>query len=237
MARSSRRGFTLIELLVVVAIVAVLAGLAMGGYSTAREAAWRTECASHLRQVSLAVLLYAADNSQTLPPLTSPSGGWGWTYYLRGASPAYLPPVPPTVPNASALNHWGGAIAGSDPLICPARAAATKTLVVTSYAFNALLFGSDSTPVARLTAVSRPVRTIFMGDCCWWTAKGQPFSNFNSLHLPGTNYQGSPAKRHTNGAGNISFLDGHVEYWPDTTLLAQAKYSNGGADDLWSLMK
>ncbi len=41
----------------------------------------------------------------------------------------------------------------------------------------------------------------------------------------------SPHPLHTNGAANILFADGHVEYWKDTSVLADAKYSDKGADD------
>jgi prepilin-type N-terminal cleavage/methylation domain-containing protein/prepilin-type processing-associated H-X9-DG protein len=58
-----RNGFTLIEVLVVLAIIAVLLALLLPAVQQAREAARRTDCLSHLRQISLAVHSYYDINS------------------------------------------------------------------------------------------------------------------------------------------------------------------------------
>jgi len=54
-------GFTLIELLVVIAIVAILAAILFPVFSRARENARKTTCVSNLRQLGLALHMYAQD--------------------------------------------------------------------------------------------------------------------------------------------------------------------------------
>jgi prepilin-type N-terminal cleavage/methylation domain-containing protein len=61
-------GFTLIELLVVIAIIGILAALLLSAISRAKERALRTKCLSNVKQFDLALLSYAQDNRDRLPP-------------------------------------------------------------------------------------------------------------------------------------------------------------------------
>ncbi len=81
-ARSKNgRGFTLIELLVVIAIIAILASMLLPALGRAKESAYRIRCVNNLKQLNLALKMYADDSHGFFPPRTVTTPRWPTLLY------------------------------------------------------------------------------------------------------------------------------------------------------------
>jgi prepilin-type N-terminal cleavage/methylation domain-containing protein len=85
---TSCAGFTLIELLAVIAIIGILASILIPIVGSAREAARASHCVSNLRQIGVALHLYADENNGRFPAANDGQIQWSGALgvYLSGRS-------------------------------------------------------------------------------------------------------------------------------------------------------
>jgi prepilin-type N-terminal cleavage/methylation domain-containing protein/prepilin-type processing-associated H-X9-DG protein len=101
-------GFTLIELMVVMVIIMILAAILFPVFAQARDKARQTVCLSNLKQITMAVLMYANDWNETLPYVPIQEGTSGGLANL-------LPPLDAATEGASGYdrpfkNQWDGSL-------------------------------------------------------------------------------------------------------------------------------
>src|SRR5262245_57298278 len=106
-----QKGFTLVELLVVIAVVALLISVRLPAMARATDQTKRAQCASNLKQFTLAMHIFANDNNDRLP--TSSVGFWAFdissdigTFVESTGSPWTVMYCPGTSPRFSDGDNW-----------------------------------------------------------------------------------------------------------------------------------
>lgn len=155
-----RSGFTLVELLVVIAIVATLVTLGAFGVKSAIAASKQAASSSNLRNIGLALQLYADDNQGKYPETTHTTGvGSAWIYSLE----RYMGNFDKT-------------------RICPADPRGKERLAAkgSSYILNSYIFVPRTGPFGKVigpqlnrpAAIPQPERTMLVFICSDRTGVG-----------------------------------------------------------------
>jgi len=177
--RLKKRGFTLIELLVVIAIIAILAAILFPVFAQAREKARAISCASNLKNLGTAVLMYAQDYDETYPNSNGGStdahlcsvmknkgsyAGWiGNLLYPYTKNAGIF--ACPSNPRLNTVNYNTGCAgpANNDPAYALAQWGIPY--IFNSYGFNYVAVGSRS-----MSSVPAPAEQLSFADGinAWW---------------------------------------------------------------------
>ena len=235
--RTNSRAFTLIELLVVIAIIAILAAMLLPALSKAKSKAKQTGCISNMRQIGIALIMYADNYNQYPANLWTPATGAAQDMYVW--QPRLLSLMGNNrnafnCPGALAQSYWdtnsNETLAGpSGTLVKGEDGKKDNYIILDSSRFSLGyndwgsvnqttptfgLGGDVGTPVVKDTMVRRPADMIAIGDVRSDLTAAQLTANkFNANLDPTDNtapHSQWPSNRH-NFRTDILFCDGHVE--------------------------
>lgn len=207
---NDNRGFTLTELLVAMVIVAILATVIISGLGAVREIAERTKCASNIRQVSAALLMYANGNGGNMPSVignvTGSGAGRTWARALLDEEL-----IPKSEIFACPLDTASIQISAANGLIPCSYAMAIPVLAPGMILSAPRNIHTIDNPAIAYMLLEWPGR--YASDApngAWW--KHVDEHKYAAQDLIADNQRVIVSTRHPHGARHFSFMDGHVQY-------------------------
>jgi prepilin-type processing-associated H-X9-DG protein/prepilin-type N-terminal cleavage/methylation domain-containing protein len=198
----ANRGFTLVEVLVVVAIIVASASVAIPVTRSLMTRSHAANCASNLRQIGVAAMMYAGDNHMTLPSTSHQRGGKSWTLTLQ--------------PYAS----------GTITFKCARDANQRRAY---TYVINDFLTphpaGADHLNYSILAKIDRPESTFMFAEAApSHSGDHFHFAPYSGGKIPPAVFEYQIAAKSHGGSANYLFADGHVETlsWPETRVRLDA---------------
>lgn len=192
-----KKGFTIIELMVVIAIIAVLAALILPALSGARAKSKQVTCLNNLKQISLALQLYANDDGECYPRAAgtvpwdtkdADDDTYGWMQQL--------------LPYASNRKIYK----------CPSDGRADYSYFLSTRAAY-VAAGSRRAAVQR-ERIAFPEVFVLAGDTIWYNQNDCDKDDYTQNCVGGP-ANGTPYEewRAHNGGQNILFADGHCAWY------------------------
>lgn len=207
LTRNVSAAFTLIELLVVIAILSLLAALLSPALKAARDKARQIGCMNNLRQMGLAITMYAENNNDSLP---NPLQGNGFQEPLwKHAGYQGNPPTLTGGEKAAGIFHCPSDKIVRDVADSPPRSYAMNVgLSPYSVSDPPTVRGPTSVDgVCRLSDILAPSTTMLVEE---WPYFQNRFANSNSAVSHG--YGGALRAEFIFHSGGVNYLfcDGHV---------------------------
>ncbi|HEY3860430.1 MAG TPA: DUF1559 domain-containing protein [Verrucomicrobiae bacterium] len=244
--RRLRAAFTLIELLVVIAIIAILAALLLPVLSSAKEQSKRISCLNNLKQINLALQMYANDNKNLLP--VGDGGYWAWdipkvaanSMIANGATWKlfYCPDLSIRFSDSNELQLWNYnadfnvsqyafTLPGSSGYTASGNTDGCFTNVNTNMAVNPpswrfSVFTIPFGPISGRVLAADPVVAITTSTPTNWTdIIGSFYVHHTTAHMAGPKPAG----------GNLTFMDGHAEWRSFKLMVRRTSLDTGQAQN------